>query len=111
MVERTETVKNQPITDPKLYARVEVLEHTMQQVATQLSDLNKNFTKFVEKQQDVPRAMPFKEIAGAIVACFAIFFYVETYVSNKVRAGNEQAYYRIEQLERRSIVVPHLMPR
>lgn len=87
-------------SDPKLYARVEVLEQGVQHIAASVDSLSKSFARFVDKQNDRPVPIPFKEIIVTAGACFGLLLGISNWVDARISAQLAKPVYQIEQLQK-----------
>jgi hypothetical protein len=81
----------------QLHGRVTVIETKLEGVMSGISDL----TKVVRAMADQPRALPLKEVALTILACFGVFSYVGSFLEGQYAKNAAVDHYRIEQLEKR----------
>lgn len=82
--------------DSRLYARVDVLEHTVDRIDKGVNELAKGFREFVERQSSLPRPIPFKEIVATMGATIAVVFGVLQFLDARATTATELAISRLK---------------
>lgn len=94
--------------DRTLTGRVDVLEHTVGELRVAFVDLAKEVRRFMERTNEQPRPIPFKEIittaAATLGLVVGILSFLDARVDTKLEAKNAPMaviQYRIDQLEKK----------
>lgn len=85
--------------DGRLYARVDVLEHSVSEIKAVLNDFAKEVREYMKHQQLQPRAVPFKEILATATATLGLMWGILTFFDNRTDKALEIYKWRIERLE------------
>lgn len=94
--------KADSLSEARLYSRVDVLEHTVDEIKSVLTDFAKEVREYMRTQQNAPRAIPFREIVTTMAATLAVVWGVLKFLDDRDMRAMEVHKYRIEQLERMS---------
>lgn len=86
--------------DGRLYARVDVLEHSVSEIKSVLNDFAKEVREYMRHQQSQPRAIPFKEILTTAVATLSLIGGILMFFDNRTDRALEIYKLRIDYLER-----------
>jgi hypothetical protein len=83
-----------------LHGRVTIIETKLESMMLGISEL----TKAVRAISDQPRPLPLKEVGAAILMCFGLFAYVDSYVDSRISRQAESLKYRIAEVEKKIVV-------
>lgn len=85
---------------PSVQTRVELLEHRVENLHGAINGLTDKVSQWMDKQNDIPRPIAYKEIIGSIAATLAAIMVVVTVAGAWIDQRRAVLEYRMSEIER-----------